>query len=258
MKAIIRNCAHGGTSVFSVVYDAKERPAWIEKSSENKAGVQDLLREYEGLIWYANNVSHAPRPELLRPTENYAILRSDYVVGKTGRHKSGLLGNASLISSAIMHYVTVWGSWSKNAKDLERAPMHGDLSVDNILMHDNQTVFIDWEHFHVSALPIGFDICYLLLESLWYESRMQHGHISNAAIDFIQRSIRLLRKGGCLSNNLLRTPLRSTLYTLIERKELWGKQIHKFPVLQSPPDWIEIVDQRIQAGSIQSPCNHPQ
>lgn len=246
MKAIIRNCAHGGTSVISVVYDKKGSPAWVAKSSENKAGIKDILQEHEGFQWYANHVSYAPQAEISRQTENYILLQSDYVFGKSGKHNYGLLRNSSLIISAIMHYIAVWGSWSKNAQNLESAPMHGDLSVDNIILNDKGTIFIDWEHFHVSALPIGFDICYLLLESLWYESRTRHGHISNEAIYFIQHCIRLLSKEGCLSKRFMAKPFRSTLDTFIERSELWGNQIYKFPVLKSPIDCIDIIDQRIR------------
>jgi hypothetical protein len=245
VKAVIRNCAHGGTSILSIGYDAQGGPLWIEKSSATPEGIRDLVRERDGLDWYASFVSYLSRPELDRPTAQYARLRSQFFAGRSGTHRDGLLGNAPLISSAIAHYAAIWGEWAKTAVDIEKAPVHGDLSVDNVIVGDRGIVFLDWEHFHMNALPVGFDACYLLFESLWYEARHRLGHISDEAILFVRQSLGILRDRGCLSRIFYMAPLEMTLKIMNEKKTVWGNQFRKFPILGWPREIVARIDRSI-------------
>lgn len=66
--------------------------------------------------------------------------------------------NQKIIETAIEHYLKIW---PRNKKTY----FHGDLTVENILLHKGKPIFIDWENFKKN-LPWGLDICFFLISAL--------------------------------------------------------------------------------------------
>ena len=49
-------------------------------------------------------------------------------------------------------------------------PIHGDLTLSNIIFSDEDAIFIDWEHFSDEGFCWGFDIAYLVLSAIYLPS----------------------------------------------------------------------------------------
>lgn len=246
-KFVLRNCVHGSDLVLMQIEDENRKPLEILKSSSTPDGIKNLVSEKAGLDWYLKNQTGIDASEFqFQQTGRYARLRMPYLDGKKYTFHHGLLKNRNAIAQVIRHYVQVWGKDSTPGK---LAPLHGDLSIDNVLfLKDGAPVLLDWEHFSLSAAPIGFDALYLLFESLWFD-HPETVTLSSSAREFVKEQIQFLKTNRCLDEVFGKTPLQSICHFMDQNAALWGEQFiqfrGKFPILRWSQEAREQIDRQL-------------
>ena len=162
MIQVLRNHTHKSKIILSA-YKYGEKP-FYRKASYHMDGINDLVREYNGYLWYLDRVDYCMHIEQHSIRDRYLELRIPFFDSDTPASKSITRENFDYYLAAIDHYKKVW-SFKKEAGDL--FPVHGDYSLDgNILFNGNDIFIIDWEHFTENAAPLGFDILYMVFESI--------------------------------------------------------------------------------------------
>ena len=245
MKAILRNCAHGSRIVVAQDRAGAERPACIIKSSTATEGIADLESEWAGYSWYLP-LAHPTVKIRRREATRYLSLEIAWIDGTTPPVERGLTANDVAVLASLSHYAEVWAKDGRAGAP--RAPMHGDLSLDNVLLTSAGPVFIDWEHFKPEALPVGFDGVYLLFESLWFELKGR-AVPSDTALALIRRGLRILEDAGCLHSSFRPAPLERLLELIRANSSLWGAQLRRFedklPPLRWSPDQARSIDSKL-------------
>ena len=239
---LLRNCSHGSKIYTLFVEESKKK--YYLKSSSFEEGLKNISQEYEGWKWYSENNKNLKE----NPT-NYEILKENYVrlkilalEGKKISFKDGIKKNYVYFMNVIKHYKEIW-ILNKN----KQFAMHGDLSLENILFRNNEVIFIDWEHYTNSCAYWGFDIYYLLYETLWFNWRSIRNP-RNHEILYISKLIKILHSNSPISEN--NNYKLSHLIGFIEKnKYLWSSQllnnINKLPLLNFNNADVEYVDKLI-------------
>lgn len=238
---LIRNCSHGSEIATYLKTDNLTGRSII-KSSSTSNGIKDLKNELEGWQWYQQKRYPELTNQLCNVIQNkksYLKIDIKYIDGRKGYYIKGLLYNDILIQMAIKHYCDIWAYSSKS-----NVPLHGDLSLDNIIYGPDGLHIIDWEHFSADGAPWGFDAIYLLLESLWFGMR-ERKSLSKKEIEVLLLNIGFLQKQGPLPEH----PLRFLRNFLQNNPDKWGKQLinfpNKFPILKFSDEQVVMIDRLI-------------
>jgi len=223
--SLLRNCMHGSATAL---YIDQSAPSVLFKASVLENGVSDLLREYEGLTWYCHRrIGMSKLACKLHTTlRRYARLEVQHVDAKSVKPKTGIKRNTNLLERIIIHYAFIWNK--ANSVD-GKFPMHGDLSLENILFDENDIYFIDWEHFSLGVVPWGYDVIYLLFETYWFRRQCLFfsGRVELTSISYL---IQFLSSLGPLENKFITHPLASVVDFIRENRHLWGSQLEEFPM----------------------------
>jgi len=244
MLELINNCAHN--SEFYTYIDYLNNK--IIKSAFTEKGINSILREYKGLKWYIenSNIEIENLYNIILQKKNYIRFEMKMLNLKKNDYNQGLIKNTDLIEKTIKHYCEVW------SKEISKknVNLHGDLSIDNILF-DNEKIFvIDWEHFAENAAPIGFDIVYLLFESLWFSmNNRKNFEINDTEKEFINLQLKFLKYKNMLSIFFDKTPLFSLKRFMVENMQIWSAknidELRKFPILFLNNEQIYKIDKSI-------------
>lgn len=193
MKYLLRSSSHGNG--VAVIDDVSR--GMIVKTARDEAGMRRLNAEREGLDWYAGRAdAQASRYAFFSPA--YARLDIAKFSGDQPSYKSSFSRNVPALEAAIDHYLEIWPR-------SEYGPVHGDLTLDNVILTAGGARFFDWEHFSHTPHLWGFDILYCLLSALLLpvpEGRMPEKADYTRFIDLL---FRLLDAG--LSPELAEYPL---------------------------------------------------
>ena len=155
MSEIIRNTSHGNN--ISVIKIGNEKI--IRKIAfDNYYGFY-LIKEKDGLDWYGERFKNKPFIKDFSIGANITKIDLNYIKGKRINYIAPLRKTKIYIKRSIDHYIEKW-------PNSEYAPIHGDLTLSNIIFSKNKPIFIDWEHFSRDNFLWGFDIAYLLLSSI--------------------------------------------------------------------------------------------
>lgn len=223
--SLLRNCLHGSATALYL----KEGPIKVLfKSSVTENGVSDLLREHEGLEWYGNQRIGKPKlaSKLHTISRRYARLEIQFVDACSVKPKTGVKRNTNLLERIITHYAFIW----KQANSVDgKFPIHGDLSLENILFNESCIYFIDWEHFSTGVAPWGYDVIYLLFETFWFRRQCLF-FSERAELKSISYLIQFLNSLGPLENRFITHPLASVVDFIRENRHLWGSQLEEFPM----------------------------
>lgn len=218
---LFSNCRHGSEiAVYSITDGSKKV---IRKSASTASGVADLAREAAGWAWYQSR--RYPRREspiyqwLARGV--YCRIDVDWIEGRKHDYQAGLLPNDEIIRLALEQYCCLW-------PNADLVPLHGDFSVDNFILNDDGLHVIDWEHFHQSGGPWGFDALYLLYESLWFSTESRRLP-NRQEIRALTAGLRRLGKVGRMSDAFARKPLQTLRAFIHEHRDIWGEQLRRFP-----------------------------
>lgn len=220
---LLRNCQHGSEiAVYSVVEGGRK---FIRKTAATASGIADLQREAAGWAWYqARRYPHRETPICRQLVgDGYGRIDVDWIEGRQGDYRAGVLPNREIIHLAIEQYCSIWPA----AQDA-LVPLHGDFSVDNLIMNAAGLHIIDWEHFQERGGPWGFDALYLLYETLWF-STGQRRLPNNRELAVLAKSLTQLYTTGRLPESFVLTPLQSIRAFIQDHKAVWGEQLRRFP-----------------------------
>ncbi len=133
--------------------------------------------------------------------------------------------------------------------------MHGDLSLDNIIINSDGVHIIDWEHYVADAAPWGFDALYLLFESLYfgmYLGRHQRHKPTGMEIQIVCEHIKTINDHHQLQSDMLKAPLQFVKEFVLANHHLWGEQLAlfqmKLPIIAFSSDQIAVIDEMISSG----------
>jgi hypothetical protein len=245
MIALLRNCSHGSEiAAYSIQEDGLNTV--IIKVASTKHGIENLHKEVDGWNWYQNVIEDNGNNKLARvliEKNKYLKISIPYIDGLKANYNDGLVSNADLISKVIRQYVDLWPY-----KEGHYSPLHGDLSIDNIIYNQQGVHIIDWEHFAYDGAPWGFDALYLVFETLWFGMKDRITLTSDEAI-IIKKCIKMLNKQNRLPTEMIESPLGFVKKYMVENMNKWGEQMlnypNKFPVLKFANERIVAIDNRI-------------
>jgi len=247
---LLRNCSHGSEIATYMATDELGIKRVI-KTSTTPGGIKNLRNEVEGWRWYQQlrYNSNEPICKIAQQRDQYLQLHIKYIDGKKPVLENGLVRNASAIKEIVQHYCDIW------PRSFDASPMHGDLSLDNIIMSSEGIHIIDWEHFISDAVPWGFDIMYLLFESLYFGMYlgMHHRHKpTGKEIQIIREHIKTINDHCPLLPVMLKEPLRSIKEFILVNHHLWGEQLASFqmklPIIAFSFDQVNMIDEMICSG----------
>ena len=156
MSEILRHTSHGNNiSVISL-----KSLGIIRKIAFSNYSKFYILKEKNGLYWYQNLINE----ELIFIKEfvnlkDYAKLDINFLDGFTINYIAPLRKTYFYINQCVDHYVKYWPK-------RQFVPIHGDLTLSNVIFNNKDPICIDWEHFSDEQFDWGFDIAYLLLSSI--------------------------------------------------------------------------------------------
>ena len=220
---LIHNCQHGSEiAVYSIIEGSRKL---IRKSATTANGTADLAREAAGWAWYqARRYPDRTSPictEFVRGA--YRRIDVEWIEGKKGDFRKGLLPNSKIIQLALEQYCSIWPEAQEG-----NVPLHGDFSIDNLILNEEGIHIIDWEHFHERGAPWGFDPLYLLYESLWFGTEPRK-HPDKGDIQAIATYLKQLHATGRLHESFVFRPLHTLRTFINDHREVWGEQLRRFP-----------------------------
>lgn len=242
---LIRNCSHG--SEFCTYMDIENNK--VIKAAYTYLGINSLKKEYNGFNWYQlliglkNNICN-----IVLEKEQYIRISTELFPLKKNDYNYGLEYNAQLVERVIKHYCKIWNKHrSKN-----KVPLHGDLSIDNILYDANNIIIIDWEHFKLDAVPRGFDGLYFLFETLWFGMQKRNNfNISDNELTILKRNIIELKTNNQFDEIFNENILKNIKEFMLNNLDLWdignNKPVVKFPVLFFTEQQINNIDGKLNS-----------
>lgn len=248
MIELLRNCSHGSeiaTYLVSNLYSEEK----IIKVATTPTGVKNLESEVNGWNWYQGvryPCNIAPLCKATQKRGNYFKIEIEFIQGIKADYRKGLVKNSDSVKKAIEHYCHFW-PYYPNAL----SPLHGDLSIDNIIYNSNGVHIIDWEHFSLSAAPWGFDALYLLFETLWFSMR-ERKLPTEREINIIGCNLKILNIKNRIDPQKIKYPLRFVINFIKNNSKLWGNQLsvfpNKLPIINFTAEQVSKIDDLIYSN----------
>ena len=112
-----------------------------------------LDNELKGYLWYSSKIKKKKYFIISKKT-NY--IEFPLIKGKKFNFWDNFIFQKKKINKIFKHYKDIWPKQSQ-------VPFHGDLTLDNIVFLNQDSVFfIDWENYK-SKQEWGLDLCYFLI-----------------------------------------------------------------------------------------------
>lgn len=241
MLKLIENCSHGNE--VATFYFEKNQEKNIIKSSSCQTGIEQIKQEVNGWNWYQSKRypnSKTNSCNITKSNENYIKIKIQYIEGYKEKYLKGIQKNAILVNNVVKHYCSIWQGYKEN-----KFPLHGDLSVDNVITNKDGIHIIDWEYFSLDAAPFGFDAYNLLFEQLWFSMKGRK-RPPKSEFDILLNNIRLIRSSSTESHSFYDQPLFSVQKFIKTNSKYWKDQIHRLPVLLFKEGQVEIIDKMIR------------
>ena len=237
MKYLIRTASHeNGVTVIDDIAGQS-----IAKTSSVPEGVSRLKSEVAGMEWYASCLN-VPIKNLIKYSyfsENFARVDIKKFAGKQASYKRPFLQNHPYLKQCIKHYINVWPK-------TDTTPVHGDLTLDNVIFDAEDVRFFDWEHFTTEPHPWGFDMLYCMLSALLLPLPKDKLPSKADYTKFMDLLFVLFEHG--LSSDLAEYPLsryRKIFNTQLCWKEIINRSPHKLFPLKYDELYIDIIDDQI-------------
>lgn len=241
MLRLIRNCLH--SNAVATFYFEKNQEKSIIKASSCQIGIEQIRQEVNGWKWYQSKRypnSKTNPCNIIKRNENYIKIKIQYIEGRKEKYSKGIQKNSVLINNVIEHYCNIWQGYKKN-----KFPLHGDLSIDNVIINKDGIHIIDWEHFSLDAAPFGFDAYNLLFEQLWFSMKGRK-RPKRSELDILLDNIRLIRSSSTESQFFCDQPLFSVQRFIKTNSIYWKYQIYRLPVLLFDEERVMIIDKMIK------------
>jgi len=241
MIELLSNCSHGSeTATYLLVRDGQKKT--IVKTASTPAGIEALKREKQGYDWYQERRYQSRDSLLCRVTDEngfFMRLEIEFIEGVPASYRKKMKENYAIMKQVIEHYCLVWPSLPNKL-----GPLHGDLSLGNIICGIDGIYIIDWEHFYLNGVPWGFDALYFLFETLWFAMRNK-GKPSGEEINIVTECIRLLNHDNRMEPEIIRHPLSFMKRFIIDNGRLWGVFPTKIPVLSFTDRHVALIEDMV-------------
>lgn len=248
MIELLKNCSHGNevsTYLMNNNLDVKK----IIKVAATPIGIKNLKCEIEGWDWYQKirySVKEEPLCRIVQERNSYLKIHLRFIEGARADCRKGLEENEEIIKKVIKHYCEIWPYYPD-----DKSPLHGDLSLDNIIYNDDGIHIIDWEHFNIRGAQWGFDPLYMLFETLFLRIRNRK-RPSQKEIAIIVNSMNLLNRTFELQPRIINHPLKFLIGFITDNYTFWGGELsafrNKLPILAFTPDRVTFIDHMIYSG----------
>jgi len=241
MLRLIRNCSHGNE--VATFYFEENQEKGIIKASSSQMGIEEIKQEVKGWNWYQTKRYPNFKKKLckiIKSNKNYIRIKIQYIEGYKEKYAKGIQKNSALINNVIQHYCNIWHGYKEN-----KFPLHGDLSIDNVITNKDGVHIIDWEHFSLDATPFGFDAYNLLFEQLWFAMR-ERKRPRRGEFDVLLDNIRMIRSSSKESSYFDDQPLFAVQRFVKTNSDFWKNQIHRFPALLFNEERVRIIDRMIK------------
>lgn len=241
MLRLIRNCSH--KNEVATFYFEKNQEKGVFKASSSPGGMGGINKEVKGWAWYQSK--RYPEVvkslcEIVESKESYLRIKIRYIEGRKEKYSRGIQMNAALVNNVIQHYCYIWQN--DNATTV---PLHGDLSIDNVISNKDGVHIIDWEHFSFEGAPFGFDAYNLLFEQLWFSMKGRK-RLRKRELDILLSNIRTIRVLSTESSCFFDQPLFSVQEFIRTNHRLWKNQIYRLPVLLFDEEKVAIIDEMVK------------
>ena len=236
---LISNCPHNSSRHNFII--KKNKKFFFCKSSTRKKEIEILKREIEGISFF-NQYSKNKIEYQKKFINNYGKIEIKKIDGNIVNPKKGFNNNIQYMDLVFDKYIELYHSSSINFS-------HGDLSFSNIIFSEKNCFIIDWEHFSLNKLPIGFDLMYFIFENIFFEKKFKYTK-NNYFIKYVIEKIKYLKEIKLLSDIFKKgNILKNIILILLKEKKIWNYEIknlkNKFPVLQFDKKYIEEIDNLI-------------
>ena len=235
MKQVLRNHTHDSKIILTIC-DC-DGVKFAKKSSYTTDGINELKREMSGYSWYLNQINSTLLVDKFSIGDSFFQIKIPFFETKGSVRKKISSENFRFFTRAIDHYKDVW---CQNGSQHALFNIHGDFSLDgNILFYENSIFVIDWEHFSEKLSPKGFDVLYMIFESIKITcgAKLPELHILNLGKNLIQYAYS--------ANVLDEIYSTDTLEKFLEEQEkietLWGDQIGKVPTRQFNSKQLDVM-----------------
>jgi hypothetical protein len=245
MIELLRNCAHGSEIAVYLEIDRVSGRKAITKATTTSNGIKNLRRELEGWHWYQTRryPNQPPKCRILHQKSSYLKVAIEFIDGYKGDYRKGLVKNAEIVKSVITQYRSLWHNGPA-----EKTPIHGDLSIDNVLFNTDGIHIVDWEHFIADGGPWGYDAIYLLFETLWFGMRRRK-QPNRKELAIICDSLKRLNTGARLQAGILATPLKFLQGFMTDNAAKWTETPamlrSKFPILRFTEAQVTLIDHAV-------------
>ncbi len=231
MIELLRNCSHGSEiATYLKTDESKEKT--IIKTASTPSGIKDLQHEVEGWNWYQRirfTKKRYPLCAIVQQRDTYLQIQVEFINGTKPNYRRGLGKNASIVKQVIEYYCNFWPYYPN-----EQAPIHGDLSLDNIIYNAESIYIIDWEHFILHGGPWGYDALYLLFETLWFGMKGRR-RPTYKEINIIAENLNILNSHTFIKSYMIERPLWFLKDFISKNSKIWSEQLsqypNKFPIL---------------------------
>jgi len=143
-------------------------------------------------------------------------------------------------------YCALWPCDQRGA-----GPIHGDLSIENILINGEGVHVIDWEHFNLEGGPWGFDLVYLFFETLWFGMRKRK-EPARREVEILSACLKRVFDTGRINPEIIAGPLHFIRNYITGHPEIWGKfsknPAEKFPIFHFSTGQATLIDRLLQPG----------
>ncbi len=157
MLRLISNGSHGNNvKLFFSEFDNT-----IRKVAFCSESLIYLINEYNGLKWYKLRFkNHIFNDPVLTSFNSFHVLDLSMISDAVKiSHLAPISVTFQYLQGVVDHYFEVWPRE-------KYVPIHGDLTLANVLFLEKRPVIIDWEHFSNEKMPWGFDLLYFCLSAL--------------------------------------------------------------------------------------------
>ena len=216
----------------------------IIKSTFDKNSLNELENEYKGYSWYSQ---FNPISLKLKKNDNFNYMQLDieYVNGIKANYRKGLTKNYNKVLSIINYYNKIT---KKNYSISKKYPLHGDLSIDNIIFKNDEILIIDWQYFTLLDNNFGFDILNLVFEQLYFDLTNFNIFKSNQKI--LKKLINLLKyafDNSMIDMGYKKNPLKKIReYIKANNEIIWKNQSYKLPVTKFNNMQVSFIDNYVK------------
>lgn len=139
----------------AVIYNKKNnliKKLYLVSCENNNRKIKN---EFEGFNWYLRKLKKLNKSNSILTQKNNNGYSYTAIKGRKYKYTENFFFKKRLLNNVIQHYKSIW---PKN----RFVPYHGDLTLDNILFHNDRPIFIDWENFKKKEIW-GLDLCHFII-----------------------------------------------------------------------------------------------